>query len=39
MAGKSRLKVGVDVPWVTSWTDEPILGVAPCATVGGQLVH
>ncbi len=37
MAGKSRLKVGVDVPWVTSWTDEPILGVAPCATVGGRL--
>ena len=37
MAGKSRLKVGVDVPWVTSWTDEPILGVAPCPTVGGRL--
>ena len=37
MAGKSRLKVGVDVPWVTSWTEEPILGVAPCATVGGRL--
>ena len=37
MAGKSRLKVGVDVPWVTSWTDEPLLGVAPCATVGGRL--
>jgi hypothetical protein len=37
MAGKSRLKVGVDVPWVTSWTDEPVLGVAPCQTVGGRL--
>ena len=37
MAGKSRLKVGVDVPWVTSWTAEPVLGVAPCQTVGGRL--
>ena len=33
----SRLKVGVDVPWVTSWTDEPHLGVAPCESVGGQM--
>jgi hypothetical protein len=33
----SRLKVGIDVPWVTSWTSEPLLGVRPCATVGGQL--
>lgn len=33
---KSRLAVGVDVPWVTSWTDEPIIGVRPCATVGGR---
>jgi hypothetical protein len=32
----SRLKVGVDVPWVTSWTDEEFLGVRPCATVGGR---
>jgi hypothetical protein len=33
----SRLQVGVDVPWVTSWTDEAILGVRPCATLGGGL--
>jgi len=33
----SSLKVGVDVPWVTSWTAEPILGVARCASVGGRL--
>lgn len=33
----SRLQVGVDVPWVTSWTAEPLLGVRSCATVGGQL--
>lgn len=33
----SRLKVGVDVPWVTSWTVEDFLGVAPCPTVRGQL--
>ena len=35
MAHESRLKVGVDVPWVTSWTAEPMLGVGPCPTVAG----
>lgn len=33
----SSLKVGVDVPWVTSWTGEPGLGVGPCPSVGGAL--
>jgi hypothetical protein len=33
----SRLKVGVDVPWVTSWSDEEILGVRPCPSVEGRL--
>jgi len=33
----SRLKVGVDVPWVTSWTEETMLGPAPCMTVPGML--
>lgn len=33
----SSLKVGIDVPWVTSWTGEPTLGVRPCPTVGGAL--
>ena len=33
----SRLKVGVDVPWVTSWTEEAMLGPAPCLTVPGML--
>ena len=33
----SSLKVGVDVPWVTSWTREPTLGVRPCPSVGGAL--
>lgn len=33
----SSLKVGVDVPWVTSWTGEPTLGVGPCPSVGGRL--
>lgn len=32
----SALKVGIDVPWVTSWTDEPIIGVRPCPCVGGR---
>lgn len=33
---KSRLAVGVDVPWVTSWSQEPIIGVRPCSTVQGR---
>ena len=33
---KSRLEVGLDVPWVTSWTEEPVVGVRPCPTVGGR---
>jgi len=34
---QSSLVVGVDVPWVTSWTAEAIEGVRPCPSVGGQL--
>jgi hypothetical protein len=34
---KSRLKVGIDVPWVTSWSGEEILGVRPCPSVDGRL--
>jgi len=37
MKGQSRLKVGIDVPWVTSWSEEEILGVRPCPTVNGRL--
>lgn len=33
----SSLKVGIDVPWVTSWTGEPVVGVRPCPSVGGAL--
>lgn len=33
----SSLKVGVDVPWVTSWTGEPGLGIGPCPSVGGAI--
>jgi hypothetical protein len=37
---RSRLLVGIDVPWVTSWSGEAVLGVGPCASVGGRLaVH
>lgn len=32
----AKLKIGTDVPWVTSWTAEAVLGVAPCPTVNGQ---
>lgn len=33
---KSTLAVGIDVPWVTSWTEEPVIGVRPCPTVQGR---
>lgn len=33
----SRLKVGVDVPWVTSWSEEPVLGAARCPSAEGAL--
>jgi hypothetical protein len=33
----SKLKVGVDVPWVTSWSAEELLGVRPCPSIGGRL--
>ena len=29
----SRLQVGVDVPWVTSWSEEPVGLVGPCPSV------
>ena len=32
----AQLKIGVDVPWVTSWTGEIQGGVGPCPTVDGQ---
>ncbi len=34
---KSQLKVGVDVPWVTSWSGERVLGVGPCASIENEL--
>ncbi|MDK2747350.1 MAG: hypothetical protein KYX67_08530 [Brevundimonas sp.] len=37
MLGLSSLVVGVDVPWVTSWSGEDILGAAPCETIGRRL--
>ena len=37
MSGHSTLVVGSDVPWVTSWSGEQIVGAAPCQTVGGRL--
>lgn len=33
---QSSLKVGVDVPWVTSWTAETMTGVGGCPSVGGR---
>lgn len=37
MAQHPKLKVGVDVPWVTSWSKEPMGAVAPCPSVDGVL--
>ena len=37
MANLSKLKVGVDVPWVTSWSTELIEGAGPCPSVDYQL--
>ncbi len=33
----AALKIGVDVPWVTSWSGEQVLGVAPCPSIDGGL--
>lgn len=33
----SRLRVGIDVPWVTSWSSEATTGVAPCPSIDGAL--
>ncbi|RAK51270.1 hypothetical protein [Phenylobacterium deserti] len=37
MHQRSRLKVGLDVPWVTSWSAEQVLGVRPCPSLNGGL--
>lgn len=34
---RSHLKVGVDVPWVTSWSLETVADVRPCPSVDGVL--
>lgn len=33
----SSLRIGVDVPWVTSWSGETRTGVSRCPSVDGQL--
>lgn len=33
----SQLRIGVDVPWVSSWSEEKPTGIGPCPTVDGQL--
>lgn len=37
MTTSSRLKVGIDVPWATSWSQEVETGVARCPSVDGEL--
>ncbi|WP_372782600.1 hypothetical protein [Phenylobacterium sp.] len=36
-AAGAPLTIGVDVPWVTSWSGEQVTGVAPCPSVDGAL--
>ncbi len=33
----ATLKIGVDVPWVSSWSAEAATGVSPCPSVDGLL--
>ncbi|HEY2356285.1 MAG TPA: hypothetical protein VGH86_02450 [Phenylobacterium sp.] len=33
----SKLRIGVDVPWVSSWSAEQVTGVGPCPSVDGVL--
>ena len=33
----SAQKIGVDVPWVSSWSQESQGGVGPCPTVDGAM--
>lgn len=37
MTKPSQLTIGVDVPWVTSWSGEAQTGVSRCPSVDGQL--
>ena len=37
MSSAPGLEIGVDVPWITSWSEEPQLGVSPCPSVDGKL--
>ncbi|HEY2750778.1 hypothetical protein [Phenylobacterium sp.] len=33
----SKLTIGLDVPWVASWSTETVTGVGPCPSVDGVL--
>ncbi|HEX3888175.1 MAG TPA: hypothetical protein VHW05_11815 [Phenylobacterium sp.] len=33
----SPLKIGVDVPWVTAWSEELMTGFGPCPSVDGAI--
>lgn len=37
MATLSPLQIGVDVPWVTSWSEELMTGFGPCPSVDGAI--
>lgn len=37
MTTAQGLKIGVDVPWISSWSLEQQTGVSPCPSVDGQL--
>ena len=37
MAAVANPQIGVEVPWVVSWSGEPVLGVTACPSVDGAL--
>ena len=37
MPATAKLTIGVDVPWVSSWSAEAATGVSPCPSVDGLL--
>ena len=37
MSTSPGLKIGVDVPWVVSWSEEPVTTIGPCPSVDGAI--
>ena len=37
MATRTELVIGTDIPWVASWSEEPLTVVGPCPSVDGAI--